>query len=231
MKIIRFVIFIIFSIAICHTSAQIIIEEDIVTHDVNLFHNVTNDDGRSIYKAMGASVILPGMGHYYTDKPKSAFAYLSIDFAAIVGAVTFHTLASGREKDARSYANAAAGIEKAPKKDDAYWRRVGAFMDAQSYNEAVEISRGSADDMYLEPQMWWRWGDESQQQEFNDIRQTARNFRVASSFFVGALVANRIVSTVDLRVFHRKSLTSKIQFEPALAPDMRSSSLALKTEF
>jgi len=231
MRNLQFTILIIISAVICHTSAQVIIEEDIVTHDVNLFHNVTNDDGLNIYKAMGASLVLPGMGHYYLDKPQSAFVYLAVDFASIFGAVLFHTFASGREKDARAFASAAAGIENAPKNDDAYWRHVGAFMDAESYNNAVEISRGSESDMYLDERMWWRWGDESLQQEYNDIRQKARNFRVTSSFFVGALVANRIVSTVDLRVFHRKSLTSKIQFQPALAPDMRSSSLTLRTEF
>jgi len=209
----------------------VIVEEDIVTHDVNLFDPVINDDGRNIYTAMGASLVLPGLGHYYVDKPKSAFVYLAVDFASIVGAVVFQSFASQREKDARAFAHAAAGIERAPRRDDAYWRFVGAFMDAESYNNAVEISRGSPDDMYLKPETWWRWGDESQQKEFNDIRQTARNFRVTSSFFIGALVANRIVSTVDLRVFHRKSLTSKIQFQPALAPDMRSNSLTLKTEF
>jgi len=231
MKIIQFTIFIIFSAVICHSSAQVIVEDEIVTRDVNLFHNVTNEDERGIYKAMGASVVLPGMGHYYVDKPKSAYVYLAVDFASIFGAVVFHGFALGREKDARAFAGAAAGIENAPKKDEAYWRRVGAFMDAHSYNEAVEISRGEESDMYLNPETWWRWADESQQQEYNNIRQKARNFRVTSSFFVGALVANRIVSTVDLRVFHRKSLTSKIQFESALAPDMRSNTLTLKTEF
>ncbi|MCL2689352.1 MAG: hypothetical protein FWE57_05845 [Chitinispirillia bacterium] len=231
MRNLQFFIVIILSAIICHTSAQVFVEEEIVTHDVNLFHNVTNDDGLNIYKAMGASLVLPGMGHYYVDKPKNAYVYLVIDFASLFGAAAFYSFASQREKDARSFASAAAGIERAPKKDDAYWRYVGAFMDADSYNNAVEISRGDESDMYLKPETWWRWGDESQQDEYNNIRQKARNFRVASSFFIGALVANRIVSTVDLRVFHRKNLTSAIQFESALAPDMRSSALALRADF
>ena len=230
MRGLQFSIVILFAAVVCHTSAQVIVEEDIVTRDVNLFEPVVNDKPRSMYAAMGASLVLPGMGHYYVDKPKSAFVYLAVDLASIFGAVVFHGFAAQREKDARAFACAAAGIENAPK-DEAYWRHVGAFMDAQSYNEAVEISRGSVNDMYLDSKEWWRWADESQQREYNDIRQKSRNFRVTSSFFIGALVANRIVSTVDLRVFHRKSLTSKIQFEPALAPDTRSSSLTLKTAF
>ncbi|MDR2727613.1 MAG: hypothetical protein LBB56_00655 [Chitinispirillales bacterium] len=230
MRSLQFSIFILFSAVICHVSAQVIVEDDIVTRDVNLFEPAVNDNQLNIYAAMGASLVLPGIGHYYVDKPKNAFVYLAVDLASIFGAAAFHGFAVQREKDARAFACAAAGIENAPK-NDVYWRRVGAFMDAHSYNEAVEISRGSVDDMYLDNKEWWHWADESQQKEYNDIRQKSRNFRVTSSFFIGALVANRIVSTVDLKVFHRKSLTSKIQFEPALAPDTRSSSLTLKTEF
>jgi len=226
----RVSIIIFFSAIICHTPAQVIVEEEIVTHNVILFDPVAGDDGSNIYMAMGASLILPGMGHYYIDKPKNAFVYLAVDLASIFGAVVFHSFATQRENDARAFASAVAGIEKAPK-GEAYWRRVGAFMDAHSYNDAVEISRGDVKDMYLDEKTWWRWADESHQQEYNDIRQKARNFRVTSSFFIGALVANRIVSTVDLRVFNRKSLASKIQFEPALAPDMRSNTLTLRTEF
>ncbi|MDR0306351.1 MAG: hypothetical protein LBI42_05870 [Chitinispirillales bacterium] len=214
---------------ICLVDAQIIVEDEIITSDVNLF-TVSNEKQRSIAAAMAASLVLPGAGHHYLDKPKHAFGYLAFDLASVFSVVLFNSLANGREKDARAFASAMAGIEKAPS-GEAYWRHVGAFMDASQYNEVVELSRGSADDQYLDERSWWRWADESHQEEYNDIRQRARNLRVASSFFIGALVANRILSTVDLMVFRKKSMSSSIQFEPAPSPDTRGGSLTLKAKF
>jgi len=210
-------------------AAQVTVEDEIVTGEVVLF-DVKIDNQRSLAAAMVLSLAIPGMGHYYVDKPKSAFIYLSADLASLFGAVVFYGLADNREKSARSFAASAAGIGKAPA-GEAYWRHVGAYMDAAEYNESVELSRGSASDLYQDPEIWWHWADKEQQDEYNNLRQKARNFKVASSFFVGALVVNRIVSTVDLRVFGKKTLSSGVRFEAAVTPDINGAGLTLRTNF
>jgi len=210
-------------------AAQVTVEDEVVTGEVPLFE-VKADKERSIVAAMGLSLAVPGMGHYYVDKPKSALVYLSADLASLFGALVFYGLADAQEKNARSFAASAAGIWKAPS-GEAYWRNVGAYMDAAEYNESVELSRGSADDLYKDPESWWRWADKSQQDEYNSLRQKARNFRTASSFFVGALVVNRILSTVDLRVFRKKSLSSGVRFEAAVTSNINGGALTLRTDF
>jgi len=199
-------------------AAQVTVEDEIVTGEVSLF-DVKVEKERSLIAAMGLSLALPGMGHYYMDKPKSAYVYLSADFASLFGAIVFYGLADNREKGARSFAASAAMIRSAPS-GEAYWRHVGEYMDATAYNESIELSRGNAADLYQNPESWWHWADKEQQDEYNDLRQKARNFRVASSFFVGALVVNRILSIVDLRVFRKKTLSSGIHFEAAAIPDI-----------
>jgi len=210
-------------------AAQVTVEDEIVTGEVVLF-DVKDDNQRSLVAAMGLSLALPGMGHYYVDKPKSALIYLSADLASLFGAIVFYGLSDNREKSARSFAAAAAGIGKAHP-GEAYWRHVGAYMDAAEYNESVELSREDADALYQDPENWWRWADESQRNEYNNLRQKARNFKVASSFFVGALVVNRILSTVDLRVFGKKSLSSGVRFEASVAPDISGAGLTFRTDF
>jgi hypothetical protein len=210
-------------------AAQVTVEDEIVTSEVSLF-DVKAESQQSLTSAMLISLALPGMGHYYVDKPKSAFIYLSADMVSLFGAVVFNTLADNREKSARSYAVSSAGIQKPPS-GEAYWRHVGACMDAAEYNESVELSRGSQDNLYQSTETWWRWPDNENMEEYNAQRQKARNFRVASSFFVGALVVNRILSTVDLRVFGKKSLSSGVHFEASLTPDISGGGLTLKTDF
>jgi hypothetical protein len=210
-------------------AAQVVVADDIVTSEVNLF-DVRTVPTRSVTAAMGLSALLPGMGHHYIDRPVSAWTYLSIDLASLIGAIASRGIADRHENEARSFAAAAAGIEK-PAAGEAYWRHVGAFMDAAEYNELVELSRGGPEDQFLDPASWWRWADERHRDQYNDIRQKARDMRVVSSFFIGALVANRIVSVIDLRVFHRKGLSSGIRFESSVAPDMSGASLGLRADF
>jgi hypothetical protein len=214
---------------VVNVAAQVDAEDEIVTGEVSLF-DVKVESRRSVVAAMGLSLALPGMGHYYIDKPKSAFVYLSADLAALFGAIVFYGLADNREKNARSYAALVAGIRDAPD-GEAYWRRVGEYMDAEAYNESVELSRGDPANLYRAPETWWRWAEKEQQDEYNHIRQKARSFRTASSFFVGALALNRILSVVDIRVFRRKSLTSGVRIEASAVPVVNGAGLSLRAGF
>jgi hypothetical protein len=206
---------VLFAAAIFKPAAQVTVSDDIVTGEIALF-DVEVDNQRSIAAAMGLSLALPGMGHYYVDRPLPAFAYVAADLASLFGAIVFNGLANGSESAARSFAATAAGIERAPS-GEAYWRHVGAFMDAAEYNESVELSRGDGGYLYRDRENWWRWADGEQKGEYNALRQKARDFRVVSSFFIGAMAANRIVSIVDLRVSRKKSMSSGIRFEAAMS--------------
>jgi len=212
-------------------AAQVTVEdEDVIVTDVVDLLDMKVDNSRSVTAAMAMSLAVPGSGHYYINRPKSAYVYMAVDAASIFGAILFYSLANGREREARSFAQMAAGIESAPS-GEVYWRHVGAYMDAAEYNEAVGLSRGGDDELYTDTKTWWRWADESQQDAYNDIRQKARNLKVASSFFVGAVVLNRLVSVVDLRVFRKKSLSGGVRFESSVPPDMNGAALTLKADF
>ena len=232
MRAARAILFAVFlAAAFCRPSAQVMVEDEdaIVTDVVDLF-DVKVDNSRSVTAAMLMSAAVPGSGHYYIDRTKGAYVYLALDAAFVFGAILFNNIANGREIEARSFAHMAAGIESAPS-GEAYWRHVGAYMDAAEYNEAVELSRGGDDDLYTDSRAWWRWADESQQDEYNGLRQKARGLKTASSFFIGALVLNRLVSVVDLRVFRKKSLSSGVRFESSLPPDMNGAALTMKADF
>jgi len=226
------VLFAVFTAALVFPlAAQVVVEEEdaVVTNVVDLF-DIKPDNSRSVTAAMAMSVAVPGSGHYYIDRAKGAYVYLALDAASIFAALLFNNLSNGREREARSFAHMAAGIESAPS-GEAYWRHVGAYMDAAEYNEVIELSRGGEDGLYTDTKVWWHWADESQQDEYNGLRQKARDLKVVSSFFIGALVLNRLVSVVDLRVFRKKSLSGGVRFDSALAPDMSGAALTLKAEF
>ncbi|MFP4162984.1 MAG: hypothetical protein ACLFQB_08300 [Chitinispirillaceae bacterium] len=208
--------------------AQVTVEEDVVTEEVNLFDTVPQSD-KSIALAMTASAALPGLGHHYLDESSSAFKYLVFDIAALFGAVLFHSYAVQRESEASAYASTVAGIEN-PQNNEAYWRHVGSFMEAGDYNEAVDLER-STNEKYLNHKEWWKWGDESQQEEFNELRKQSRHLKVVSSFFLGGMVLNRIVSMVDLKITQKESGLKSLEFQQSVAPDLSGAGVSLTTTF
>ncbi|MDG5814417.1 hypothetical protein QA601_04965 [Chitinispirillales bacterium ANBcel5] len=199
MKLIVFLVFIL--VFAGQSSAQIIIEEDVVTDTVDLFSPQVESTQPSNAN-MALAIALPGLGHYYLDRPVSAFSYMAVDIISLVGLIYSYGQSRNLAASAAAYAGTNAGAS-ASVRDESYWRNVGNFMDSKEYNNVMKLNR-SPGDMYVDPAMWWRWADESFQGEFNELRESSRRFQVASSFFLGALVLNRIVSFVDARTSGRR---------------------------
>ncbi len=216
------------AVAAVDVFSQVTVEEEVITKEVNIFDSVPQSN-KSVTMAMAASAAVPGLGHHYLDNSSSAFKYLAFDVAALFGAVLFHSYSRQREGEACTYASTVGGIED-PQDNEAYWRHVGNFMEAGDYNQAVSLERSEAE-KYLNPKEWWRWGDESQKEEFNKLREQSRQFQVVSSFFIGGMILNRIVSIVDLKISQRESVLKSLEFQQSIAPDLSGAEVSLTTSF
>ncbi len=210
--------------------AQLTVEDDIVTDEVNIFQP-DSQNSRSTALAMAASLAVPGMGHHYLGKQNSAFTFLAIDAVALLGALVLNNLHVRQEADARSFAVQNANIEK-PLDNEKYWRQVGAQLESDGYNNMVASLRsGEIDDYYPIPGSWWHWNDEGQQDKFNSLRQKSRQLKVASYFFIGGMVLNRVISTVDLKVKSNRKILSSLEVEPSLNPDLSGASVIISGRF
>lgn len=219
---------VVLTVAAGNVFSQVTVEEEVITKEVNLFDTVPRS-GKSVAMAMAASAAIPGLGYHYLDNSSSAFKYLAFDLAALFGAVLFHSYSRQREAEACSYASTVGGIED-PQDNEAYWRHVGNFMEAGDYNQAVSLERSDAE-VYVDPREWWRWGDESQKEEFNKLREQSRHFQVVSSFFIGGMILNRIVSIVDLKITQKESVLKSLEFQQSIAPDLSGAGVSLTTSF
>lgn len=209
------------------STAQVTIQ-DKSTDSVNVF-SVTEQSVKSAKLAMAASFVLPGMGHQYLGRAQSAFAYIGVDILSLFGAIFSEQYSRKLESDARGYAGLYASVKNGTK-DDYYWRVIGEFNDMESYNQAVRLNR-DFDEEYTDGKMSWKWIDDSFREEYSQIMKNSRQFHTAASFFIGAMVLNRIVAFVDIRATTRYKGIKSTAFQPLISPDFTSAGIAVSAGF
>jgi hypothetical protein len=180
-------------------------ENVISTDSVDIFSegSIGDDARKSPTLVMTASLLLPGIGHQYFERNRSALAYYTAEAMAIFGFFVCKHYSDKLTTDAIGYAWIHSGARGAvAEADDNYWQAVGKFMDVQEYNTVMDLNR-TPDKKISEETRVWHWDDKSSQDDFNAIRSSSRTFHVASSFFIGAMVLNRVVAFIHIRTATR----------------------------
>jgi hypothetical protein len=174
----------------------------VATDSIDLYKPDVNA-GKSVNLAMAASVLLPGTGHQYLDRNRSAFVYLSAEAISVFSYFFCNHYANKTAQEAAGFAwvhaRASGPIHDA---DDHRWKLIGNFLDVQEYNNVMDLNR-TPEDRITDPTQAWYWDDQSSQDRFNKIRTTSRSYRIISNFFIGAMVLNRVVAFIDVRTTSR----------------------------
>jgi hypothetical protein len=221
--------------------SQVHVEEEVTSDSVDVFAQ-TNKAEKPAALAMVANLILPGLGHYIYGEPKVALGYLAAEAMFIFGTFSTSQYSNAVNLSARSFAYAYANIQGGEGASDYFWENVGKTMDSDGlnqsrslgYNQVMDLDRMSDNDKYLVPNLQWRWADESYRKQYNDIVKKSLHYKVASNFFLGAMLLNRIVSFVDVRTMSRsggKGLFTGIHFFPHYDAITGASSLVCTSEF
>ena len=207
--------------------AQVHVEEEMSTDSINVFQK-DELPGKSGAIAMTANLLLPGLGHYYFGNEKAAHGFFAAEALFIFGAFACNQYAKEIAASAHAFAFLCANVQGGMGADDFFWDNIGKFMDSDGlnqsreagYNQAQGLNRAGDGNKYLAPNLQWRWQDEASRQQYNNYMKKSLNYRVASSFFIGAMILNRLVSFIDIRVASRhngKGLFSSLQIYPRFA--------------
>lgn len=206
-------------------------EPTVTTDSVDLFSE-KQGPRKSPAVALASTLILPGSGHQYLERNRSALLYLTADAAWIFGYFFCSRAAGKTAVDAAGYAWIHAGaLGTITGADDPYWRLVGNFMDTQEYNTVMELNRTPEKKITDESRLW-HWDDKSSQNRYNALRSTSRTFGIVSSFFLGALVLDRVAAFIDIRSYLRKTglrrgAAPSLEMQPSLTPSGPLFSLTL----
>jgi hypothetical protein len=204
--------------------SQLVVEEGVTTDTINLFTK-SNQFKKSEFLSIGASILLPGLGHQYLGDNKKAIIYYSTEALFIFLGITCNHQSKIIFNNAKAFAWEHAGIKAPSSYDDALWQNIGRYDESDGFNQ--DISRGYNKEMeliyrdqeknYLLPELQWRWDDPENRKKYSAILQQSMSYQVASYFFIGAIVLNRLAAFIDTRLLYKKiesGFLSSIKFTP-----------------
>jgi hypothetical protein len=236
----------IFPAALCLFSAvpalcQVVVEESMTTDTVDLFAKRTAPQKSGIL-AMSASLLLPGLGQQYLGQKGRALAYFSAEALFIFGAFYCNHNSQQIFNNAKAFAWEHANVTGGAGADNAFWQNVRYYDESDGlnqsislgYNELQELIYRSQEHDYLTPNLQWRWDDPSNRKAYGKVLDRSQAYQVAASFFIGAMVLDRLVSFVDARfsALHQASAPrSALLIYPSFNPQNGSSGACLSAEF
>ena len=215
--------------------SQVVLEDTVATESIDLF--AAPQEKQPATLAMIASLVVPGLGHEILGRPQQALAYFAADAAFIFAMAYAERSSRMLFANAKTYAFLHANATGGTGANDYYWEKVGQFMDAEEYNRVLELNRTEdiSSKKYVQDSLQWRWDDESSQQEYNKIRRASTRYHIVSSFFIAAMVIDRIVAFLDVRMATRyqgiRSAERHIQIRPAFSADFSRISIIASSEF
>lgn len=215
--------------------SQVVLEDTVATDSIDLF--AAPQEKQPATLAMIASLVVPGLGHEILGRPQQALAYFAADAAFIFAMAYAERSSRMLFANAKTYAFLHANATGGTGANDYYWEKVGQFMDAEEYNRVLELNRTEdiSSKKYVQDSLQWRWDDESSQQEYNKIRRASTRYHIVSSFFIAAMVIDRIVAFLDVRMATRyqgiRSAEGSLHIEPVVSADLSRVGVNLATDF
>jgi hypothetical protein len=178
------------------TSAQISVDA-ISTDTVDIFNTKNIASGQVPQGISWLSFILPGSGHQYIGRFNKALGFISLDIFAITGAVFFRNYSKQLTKNYKAFATQYADVT-ASAKDDFFWQTIGNYDNYADYDQTLALVRED-ENSFGNKDYLWRWQDGDFRKEYVNLQKKAKKFTTISSFFIGTLVLNRIISFIDIR--------------------------------
>ncbi len=177
---------------------------------------------KSVMLAIGASILLPGLGEYYAGTFDGPGKYaMTAEGAIWLTYASFRAHGTWVRNDAKAFAAANAGA-RFDGKDDQFAVNVGNFLTTAEYNE-VRAQLRETDLLYTDPSFQWRWESDEARQRFKDQRIRGDRIFEVSKFVVAAAVVNRIVSAFSAGKAvgaHNRAVRASFSFDLHYVPEV-----------
>ena len=207
---------------------------------VSVDESISKNSDKSLFAAMGASALLPGMGELYLGEKQLVKPFMWTDIGLWLTAVGSYVVGERYISSAHSYAVRHAGLTSSSRSVSMlntvgdYRSRGGVAgqnsspdMD-EDYNQA-QMRAGKEIDEDLDKGIQWDWGSSDNPEtteHIDEFKSRMRHYRVSRIVFqvsVGALLLNRVVSVLNtIRVYRAtssKAFTERMEFVPEFYED------------
>jgi hypothetical protein len=175
------------------------IQDDDDDLDFPMFDNdrAKMEGSKSKWKALGLSLILPGSGQYYIGNRGRMTVFGSAEAAVWSGFFGFRIYGGWKKEDYRAWAALRAGADVDGKSED-FFEKMTYYDNLDDYNQFELLFEGSrAELLPSTPEYYWNWDSDASRGHFRDLRNQSKTAYRRSLLFLGAAVANRILSGID----------------------------------
>ncbi len=175
---------------------RIEIDDDLNIHD---FGNDLNlgEGGKSKWKALGFSLLLPGAGQYYTRNDKKALFFGGAEVLVWSGFFGLRTYGRWKKEDYKAWAAFHAGAD-INGKSESYFEKLTYYDNLDEYNQLELVYEGSRAEIFPStPGYYWNWDSDQSRGHYRDLRNISKNAFRRSLLVAGAAVINRLLSGID----------------------------------
>lgn len=159
---------------------------------IDLNYSGSSESRKSVFLAVVASLILPGMGEMYAGSFESGKYNLIAEGGLWLTYSGFRMHADWVQKDAQSFANQHAGANF-DNKDDQYSVDIGNFNTTDEYNQ-TKLRNRESNLVYSADQYKWQWDSDANRSQFRDLRIRSAQIKNNANFIIAAIVVNHLFS-------------------------------------
>lgn len=176
-----------------------------------LWHNSANDsmaDNSSGSLSFGGaflrSAVIPGWGQRRAGAKTAARNFLVAEVLLWSGFASLQVYGHWLKNDYKLFAATHAGVELADK-DDQFFVDAGNFISVDEFNQS-RLRRRDVEALYDPATHAWKWGTETNQLKFANLRKRSERSFSRSNLVVAGVLANHIISGIHAAwVAHKKS--------------------------
>tara|TARA_Y100000748_G_scaffold276475_1_gene252879 strand:+ start:15269 stop:15910 length:642 start_codon:yes stop_codon:yes gene_type:complete len=164
------------------------------------------------------SLLVPGWGQHdlgYKDRSK---VYLYIETGILLSFFVSTKYSNEIKRNYIAFASDHALVDSKDK-DHEFWVDIGNYNSVVEYNNE-HLRNREANDLYpLNTNWYWRWDNMENRNSFESKRILSDKLKLVSTFAVGGLLINHIVSSIDALYLKRKSKKNGLSIVPYLQND------------
>lgn len=188
----------------------------LVLHNEEQKFLISNDNvkPKSVFLAVGMSLLVPGTGEWYVGNISAARTHLFAEGGIWITYTFFRLRSNWLREDAHTFARAHAGATF-DGTDDAYEVNIGNYMSVDDYNEA-KLRFREYDLLYTDSRYAWQWDSDANRQVFKTNRIKSSEAKNNAKFVLAAAVLNRLISAFRagrMASAYNSSLTERLQFD------------------
>ncbi len=192
--------------------------------------NLDKDFEKPFISPVLKSLILPGWGEYslgYKQRGRIMVLSESVIFFSILGSYFY---ANKFEQNYKAYASEHANVTTIGKNRQ-YWIDIGNYSSIDQFNEE-HLRWRDFNAVYEKDNNWnWLWDNDQNRIFFEKMRIKGDTWKLRSSFLIGGMVLNHIISAIDALYLSRISAIDNAELNPIYYPHKNQYKLILNVYF